>query len=128
MSNEVITTNIAKLWMGEDNIIRVFYTQNANITLENLQEAVAIYRELNDGKPCPVLTDIRHIKSITREAREYGAKPEISKMYTANATIVGSLVSRTIINFFLKFNKPLIPTKLFTDENEALAWLKGFLE
>ena len=127
MENEVITTKVAKLWMGEDNIVRASYAQNANITLKDVQDVIEIYLKLTNGKPYPLLADVRHIKSLTREAREYSVKQEVNKIYTANAILIGSHVSRVIINFFLKFNKPPVPTKVFTIENEALAWLKNFL-
>jgi hypothetical protein len=43
------------------------------------------------------------------------------------ALLVGSPMSRAIGNFFIGLNKPLIPTRLFVSEPEALAWLRGFL-
>jgi hypothetical protein len=30
-------------------------------------------------------------------------------------------------NFYLGLNKPLVPTRLFTSEEEAQAWLRSFL-
>ena len=39
-----------------------------------------------------------------------------------------SPLTRAIGNFFLGLNKPLMPTRLFTSEEEALAWLKTFVK
>jgi len=36
-------------------------------------------------------------------------------------------VNLPIANFILHLNQPLVPTRLFTGEPEALAWLRGFL-
>jgi hypothetical protein len=36
-------------------------------------------------------------------------------------------VARAIGNFFMGLNKPLIPTRLFTSEAEALGWLREFV-
>jgi hypothetical protein len=46
---------------------------------------------------------------------------------SAAALLIGSPLTRAIGNFFMGLNKPLIPTRLFTSETEALAWLKGFV-
>jgi hypothetical protein len=35
-------------------------------------------------------------------------------------------LSRALGNFFLGLNKPSMPTRLFDDQEQALAWLRGF--
>ena len=127
MENDIITTKVAKIWMGEDNIIRIFYFQNVDITLQDAKEILEISMKLNRGKQYPMLIDARQVKSISPKARKYNSGQEASTVYTVAAVLIGSPVSRMIANFVLKFNKPLMPTKLFTDENQAIVWLKGFL-
>jgi hypothetical protein len=41
----------------------------------------------------------------------------------AFAILIDSSVSRVVGNFFLGINKPAVPTKLFTNEKEAVKWL-----
>ena len=83
--------------------------------------------KINQGKPYPALVDTRQVKSISREAREYFAGREASTIHKACAILIDSPVSSMMGNLFLKLNKPIMSVKLFTNENEALAWLKGFL-
>ena len=33
-----------------------------------------------------------------------------------------------IVNFFIQFNKPSTPTKLFSDKNDALKWLEEHID
>ncbi len=40
--------------------------------------------------------------------------------------LIGSPVSRVIGNFFMGLNKPIYPTKLFTDPQKAIRWLQTF--
>ena len=127
MENDIITTKTAKIWMGEDNIIRISHYQNVDITLQDMKDIVASCQKVSCGKPCPLLVDARYIKSMSHDAREHASGQEVNNIIIATATLVGSPVSRTIVNFFMKLNKPLVPTKLFTDEDEAFVWLKGFL-
>jgi hypothetical protein len=45
----------------------------------------------------------------------------------AGALITGSAVNKTIGNIFLSIDKPLVPTKLFTNEESARQWLREYL-
>lgn len=61
--------------------------------------------------------------TITSEAREIIGSEEFSSMRIADAFVTNSLANKLTGNFFIKFNRPLSPTKLFTKEPEALEWL-----
>ncbi len=40
--------------------------------------------------------------------------------------VISSPVSRVIGNFFMGLNKPISPTRLFTDPHKAIQWLHTF--
>ena len=42
--------------------------------------------------------------------------------------IVGTPVSRVLGNFYLGLSNPHLPSRLFSSGDEALEWLKGYLE
>jgi hypothetical protein len=63
--------------------------------------------------------------NVSPEARELAANKELSKNRTSLAFVTDSLAHKLVVNFFIKFNRPSTPTKLFTDEEEAIRWLKG---
>jgi hypothetical protein len=84
--------------------------------------------KISKGKKLPLLVDSRNIKSMEREARVYYAGEEGRKSVSACALLIGSPVSRVIGNFFMGLNKPLVPTRLFTSETEAIEWLRRFIE
>ena len=63
------------------------------------------------------------------EARKYGAKKEVVDLSIALTILAGTSLPATIIgNFFIKFNRPSIPTKMFKKEENALKWLNSFRE
>ncbi len=128
MKNEVIETKIAKVWLGEDGIIRVVTLPDVEVTLENITEINRNIKKLIMGKKVPVFTDIRGVKSITREARLFASGEDSAQVSSAAALLIGSPVSKVIGNFFLGINKPPYPAKLFSSEKKALQWLKGFVE
>lgn len=122
---KTIEIPIAKMWRQE-GIIYVKFIDKLDMSLENAQSGVKARVKLSEGMSYPVLIDMRGIKSVTKEAREYLAD-EGAKLIKAGALIVGSPLNRTLGNIFLWVNKPKVPTRLFTDEEEALKWLEQYL-
>lgn len=81
---------------------------------------------LQGGKKYPVLSDSRKLTEVTSEARVYGASEEVSETMLAHAVLIDKKADVFIINLFLRFNKPSIPTKFFNSEELALDWLSTF--
>jgi len=128
MDKEIIETRTARIWYGEDGIIRYEVLPDAEVTLEDTIEYITIQSNLTKAKKVLNLTDIRNVKSITRKGRQYLIGEETVKLTKACALIIESPVSRIIGNFMLGLNKPDYPVKLFTIEDEAIIWLKGFVK
>lgn len=128
MENEVFITTITKVWMGEDGIGRSVVLPNVVITLDAAREHIAACTKSSNGKCVPVFFDLRNIKSVDRQAREYFASEAVCKISKASAVLIGSPVSRVIGNFFIGLNKPSYPVKLFTSEKKAIKWLRSFFE
>src|ERR1700751_1086967 len=115
-------------WMGNDGIVRTKVKPLAEVTLaeavENSKAVNSFYKE----KKYPLLIDSRNIKSITKEARDHFSIQNRETSITSFAVIIDSPLSRIIGNFFMGLNKPSVPAKLFNNENEAINWLKQYLE
>jgi hypothetical protein len=124
----VIETSIGKVWLDEEGIIREKVHAGSVIDLDVAKEEIAAYAVLCKNEARPILVDIRNVKSITGEARSHLAGEESAKVTRAVALLIGSPLSRIIGNFFLGLNKTSFPSKLFTSVEEALTWLRGFLE
>ncbi len=127
-ANDPIMTSTCKVWLGDDGIVRSVMFENAEETLETAKENVAAGIEVSGDKECPLMLDMSRIKSMNKEARDfYAAGDEREGAELAIALIINSPLSRMIGNFFIGLNAPVKPTKLFTDEEKALSWLKTFL-
>jgi len=72
-----------------------------------------------------VLVDLRQLKSQSAEARAELAGPRAVRVSRAVALLIGSPLSRVVGNFYLRFNRPETPTRLFSSEEEARAWLEA---
>jgi len=128
MKAKVIETSISKVWLDEEGIIQEKVHAGSIVDLEVAKEEIAAYAVLCKYEARPLLVDIRNVKSVTGEARSHLAGEEGAKVTRAVALLIGSPLSRIMGNFFLGLNKPSFPSKLFTSEEEALIWLRGFLK
>lgn len=109
------------------DIIIARFREGAEVGLEDARANVALCLQRNAGQQRPLLVDLRVVKSQTAEARAYLAGPEGVRVSQAVGLLIGSPVSRVLGNFYLGLNKPSTPTRLFTSEEEAQAWLRSFL-
>jgi hypothetical protein len=123
--DEVVTLRTGRFWK-DAGILRGECFEAAEETLEDAQDQVERQRAMLDGRPLPFLMDIRRVRSLSREARTFFASATAAEVFAATALLVRSPLSRAVGNFFLGLNKPSMPTRLFTDETEALAWLAAF--
>ncbi|MES2566389.1 MAG: STAS/SEC14 domain-containing protein [Bacteroidota bacterium] len=90
-------------------------------------KAAVAYRVSSYGdKDYPLIIDFQNVKHVTKEARVYLASKEGCNKIKAGAIIVDSTLTKVMANFFLQINKPLVPSKLFTDEESAEKWLSNY--
>ena len=99
-------------------------------TLRSAEENIDAQERMRDAlnrQKTRVLIDMRQTTKIAREARQYYAGERTASIQRATALLVSSSsVSVVIANFFMGFNKPVSPTRLFTETSPAVAWLTGF--
>lgn len=114
--------------MESDGIARTVVKPDAEIFLQDAKENTAAVETFYNGKKFPLLVDMRNIRSISDDAREHFTLRGRESVVNAYAMLLSSSLSRMIGNFFLTFNKPAVPVKLFNHEDKALAWLKQFIQ
>jgi len=118
-----IETSIAFLEI-RDEVLFVVFKEGVEIQLENIDEIIKARKVLQQGKKVLVLTDIRNVWHASKAAKARAGNEEFLKLSYATAILVGSLPTRLLANFYIKFNKPKVSTKMFTSKEKALTWLK----
>ncbi|MYM56220.1 DUF7793 family protein [Thalassovita mangrovi] len=110
--------------MGEDGIIRFRVSPGATVNAAAAQQCVTGASQLAGSAKQLLLIDMRGLRDINRDARRiYNDGPAF-----AVALLIGSPISKVIGSFFLGLNKPSYPLRLFTSEQEAVKWLKDFID
>ena len=117
-------------WDTDENIVwgELGSTPQTLQTAQENIEAQARTRDALGKEMTRVLIDMRQTTRIGREARNHYAGERTASIQRATALLVASPLSATIANFFMGLNKPLSPTRMFTNENEAIAWLRGYAD
>ena len=126
MQSTIINDKI-KLVQGDDQIYHYIAINNCTLDIETLQEMTKTGDTWNGTRLCANLVDLRDMLFVDSKTRDYAAaqyRPHVA----GQAIVIGSKISSYFANIFLKFSRPKVPTKLFTDVEEALKWLKIQLE
>ena len=110
-----------------DSIVRGVFLDGAEVVYEDAVENVAATARLTGGRRAPVLVDLRKCRSQSAEARAYLAGPHANEVTLALALVMENPLSRMLGNFFMGFNRPPVPVRLFTKVAAAEAWLRTFL-
>lgn len=113
-------------WLGDNEICYTVVKPNAVVEIADAIENSAIVKEISDGKIYPMLVNLKEIKSITKEARDHFSMQGRTPGITAIGLLINSPASTIIGNFFLGLNRSIVPVKLFTKEEKAVAWLKQY--
>jgi len=122
-------TSTQKLYWDSENEI-VWGEVFADITTEELaKENIDAQERIRDSlnkKKTRVIIDITAVFEISKEARDYFANERTASVQRATALLIGSPISKIVGNFFLGLNKPISPTRLFTNPKQAIKWLQTF--
>lgn len=131
-NSTAVTFSSGKIWFDEVNgITRVEFAPGTHQTLQVAREVIAGIHSIPNGVRRPVLVDLTKVKAADRDARSYYGSPEATASWSAAALLVDSPLSTTIANIWLAVfstihGKRAKPYKIFSDETDAVEWLKGF--
>jgi hypothetical protein len=97
--------------------------KKSTVDLEMAKKSVAARLRLTNSQPCKLFMDIRNLKYVSQSAREFSASIESTQFAEACAILAPSMITKLIANFFMSFNKPNLPTQIFTNKEKAFEWL-----
>lgn len=124
-AHDFYENDFAQFWIA-DGILFFKYKPNTTIDLLVAQKVVTDRIHFQNERSYPVLCDIRGVVSTDKAGRDYLAQSG-SILTQAVGLILHEKVSLTISTFYLKINKPSVPTEIFATEEEAFVYLKKFI-
>jgi hypothetical protein len=127
---EILATEICGAFtvqMRSDGIIHSHTSSGIDFNIDSLKEFNLVMAKMVNYRMTPLLLTLDEFAIPPVETRVFWAKKE-SCTYASAEAYISSNIGHTIIgNFYLKFNKPGRPTKIFKNEEDAITWLKTFM-
>ena len=121
---KVIDLPHTQLQLTSEGIMKIRCKDDFHYELEHVLELNQAQLEIANGKKFPTLTIIGKYTEASKEAMDFIFSKEATVSALMDAFVVNSLSQKIMGNFYLKVKKPGIPTRLFTNENLAIEWLK----
>lgn len=109
----------------EDGIVFIeFFFEHG--TWEIVDRGIKKRIELCAGNSYPMVSDVRSMKTSTREGRQRMSDPDSGEGVIAGAVIINSKVQQVIYNLFAAIYKAPTQVKVFTNKEDAIAWVQQF--
>lgn len=120
-----IVTKTARLRLLSNGIIYYTYLPGSDVCeIEHLSNHQALIELVGRDKKHPVLMDSNDFILFTAEARKLVRELEPIIPVSMRAFVIKTLSQRIATSFYIKFHKPLVPTKIFTSYEDAEKWIK----
>jgi hypothetical protein len=121
------TISVFTIVLRDDGILHTHISEK-DYGLGELMRLVPIIGKMTNLKAVPMLITLDENASPSHETRHFWAKKDTCPYTSAEAYIAQNFAHKLIGNFYLKFNKPGRPTRIFDTEREAFQWLQTFIQ
>jgi hypothetical protein len=114
-----------KVELRDDGIIQFFYGDNVTYTMKETEELENAVVKITKGVVHKSLRVAGKFSNLDIEVMKYLSRGRGTLFTLADSFVLHSMPQKLLANFYLKINKPVLPTKFFTKINEADKWLRS---
>ncbi|HXB39928.1 MAG TPA: hypothetical protein VNZ49_05250 [Bacteroidia bacterium] len=118
-----VKTRTAKIFIDENDILHFVMVENVHLDFDDAIDNALVIKRLTNGEPSLKLVDTRVSWTIDKKAQTFLRSNEVKEKTIARAVVKNSAFDAMLVNFFAGLSKPKVPTKIFTDYDEAYKWL-----
>lgn len=122
--NKEIITNTVRLRLLSNGVVHYTYLADSVVNEKEHQLNHNALVEISGNKKVPLLIDAEDFINLTPEARKFIRELETIVPISKRAIVVKSFSQRLLANFYIKFHKPIVPTKIFVNHDYAVKWLE----
>jgi hypothetical protein len=108
----------------EGIIIENIIKEGVVLELADVKGIKEINLQICNNQNYALLVDAKDESTITEDARALLASEELAKFNIAKAIIIHTHKQKILGNLYLTVNRPHVKTRLFTDREKALNWLR----
>lgn len=124
--NRIVLSH-SEIFLRDDGLVEILIKESSSISADECAEMIASYKTILENKKYPLLHIVENYVVFEKSAREFSVTEEGVSFSGAEAYVITSLAHKLLANFYLKVNKPPVPTKFFRSRVEAEEWLTAYL-
>ncbi|HEY8399789.1 MAG TPA: hypothetical protein VIK89_00930 [Cytophagaceae bacterium] len=117
-------TELVKFWVEDGILMEVIKVPELDLQLAKTLVEERI--KASAGVKMPMLVDIKSLKYVSKEARQYFAKHSKSEDVISVAILASNPVTLMGAKLYILIEKPIIKTEVFVNKKKAIQWLKRF--
>lgn len=125
--NKLVELDFCKVVFYKAGFVELIFADDVLINEINSEQMTTTLADYLGDKKVPILQVLGKYMNFTKEAREFSVTEKGIKNVLVNAFVLDSLPHKILANFYLKMDKPPVPTKLFSTRDEALGWINEYL-
>lgn len=114
-----------KLSFINNSILMIDIIDFTEIELEDIHEIRNWVKENSAKKKLFKIFNFGNGSTVSKELREFTSSEEASENTIAVAILVRSLAQQLLLDYYLKFNRPFIPTRAFSKKEKAIKWINS---
>lgn len=111
----------------DNNIFYVVIKKHQKASMEIVNDGYDFINENGGGKFYNIY-EFESFSDVDPEVRSWAAQDSGNNYTIIDAIVITSLAQKIIANFYLKFNKPDKPTRIFTNLENGLNWVLEYIE
>ena len=108
-----------------DDVLLIIVKEDSTVVVEHMEQLLKACVKLTEYKKYYSIVDVRVNAGASAGVTEYYANNPYNQYRYADAFIINTLAMRLIVNFYMSFNKPSVPTKTFADPESAALWINS---
>jgi len=124
----IIELETARVELRADGIMHVHIKEGREMHLNDAIKVVEAMGKLGNQQKYPVLIDCGEFATIDKEVRIFSTGADANIYTLADGIAYHSFAHKLLVNFYVDHNMPSIQTKVFSDNDAAIVWLKTFLK
>ncbi len=123
VSEKDIGTTIFRLY--DNRIYHVIIKKGGRVTMEVVEEGYKFLNE-NGGGLFYNVYEFHSFLDVDPEVREWSASSTNNSYTILDEIVINSLPQKILADFYIRFNNPVKPTKVFMSMDKAYEWIEAF--
>ncbi len=119
----ILSTRISTVKLKTNEILEIDIQEDQNFSSEDMRDLIDAAYKIGSGKKFKNLINVGAYTVPDLAAIKFSCSKKGSKYKIADASIIHTLAQKIIATFYLRMNKPAVPTKFFNNATDAETWL-----